>query len=72
MQARETKIILPEHWSVANCHDGYVTSAPAGSFIPNAFGLYDTLGNVAEWVEDCWKNSYEDHPNDGSARKTGD
>ena len=34
---------------------------------PNAFGLYDVLGNVEEWVEDCWNVSYEGAPMDGSA-----
>ena len=42
-------------------------TSPAGSFRPNAFGLYDTAGNVAEWVEDCWSPSYRGAPNDGSA-----
>ena len=29
-------------------------TVPSGSFRANAFGLYDTAGNAAEWVEDCW------------------
>ena len=42
-------------------------AAPVGSFRPNAFGLYDTAGNAAEWVEDCWNLSYRGAPSDGSA-----
>jgi len=42
-------------------------SAPVGSFGPNAFGLYDMLGNVWQWVEDCWHDSYAGAPPDGSA-----
>ncbi len=38
-----------------------------GSFAANPFGLYDTSGNVAEWVEDCWNGSYDGAPADGSA-----
>ena len=45
---------------------------PVGSFRPNAFGLYDTAGNAAEWVEDCWNPSYRGAPNDGSAWTSGD
>ncbi len=45
---------------------------PAGSFRPNGFGLYDTAGNAAEWVEDCWNDNYKNAPKDASAWTTGD
>ena len=44
--------------------------APADSFRPNAFGLYDTAGNAAEWVEDCWNPTYRGAPNDGRPGRT--
>lgn len=46
--------------------------AQIGGFDPNQFGLYDTAGNVAEWVHDCWHDNYDGAPDDGSVWEGGD
>lgn len=56
-----------DHLVNSHCSDGYVYTSPVGSFHPNAFGLYDMLGNVREWVEDCWHKDYQRAPSDGGA-----
>jgi formylglycine-generating enzyme required for sulfatase activity len=54
------------------CNTGDVQkTAPVGSYKPNAFGLYDTAGNAAEWIEDCWNDNYRGAPNNGSAWTSG-
>jgi formylglycine-generating enzyme required for sulfatase activity len=47
-------------------------TAPVGSFKPNAFGLYDMLGNAWQWLEDCKSIDYKGAPVDGSAWTSGD
>lgn len=42
-------------------------TAPVGSYPANGFGIYDTAGNVAEWVEDCFAENYNLHPKNGQA-----
>ncbi len=60
-----------DNWTVADCTDGVVWTSPVGAYEPNAFGLHDTLGNVWEWVEDCWHDDYDGAPRDGSAWTRG-
>jgi formylglycine-generating enzyme required for sulfatase activity/lipoprotein NlpI len=57
--------------SAAVCNDGFVKTAPVGSFQPNRFGIHDIYGNVAEWVEDCWNPDYRGAPTDGQAWTSG-
>ena len=58
-------------WVAFACNDGYVYTAPVGSFKASAFGLNDMLGNVLQWTEDCWSANYVGAPVDGSARRDG-
>ncbi|MCK0154914.1 bifunctional serine/threonine-protein kinase/formylglycine-generating enzyme family protein [Alcanivorax sp. S6407] len=53
------------------CSNNGVGFALVKSFSPNRFGLYDMHGNVEEWVQDCWHDSYNGAPSDGSAWTSG-
>ena len=56
-------------WYEENSGD---TTHQVGQKQPNELGLYDMSGNVSEWVEDCWNESYAGAPTDGSVWWSGD
>ncbi|MDP7667654.1 MAG: SUMF1/EgtB/PvdO family nonheme iron enzyme [Rhodospirillales bacterium] len=61
----------------ANCRDcgsewSKKSSGPVGSFAPNPWDLFDTSGNVWEWVADCWNPTHDGAPQDGSVRLDGE
>jgi formylglycine-generating enzyme required for sulfatase activity len=49
-----------------------LSTTPVGTDEPNAFGLYDMIGTVAQWVADCANPSFAEAPQDGSAWLAGD
>ena len=58
------------HYS-GSCGDEKQTLT-VGRFAANGFGLFDVHGNVWEWTQDCWNESYKGAPTDGSAWQRGD
>ncbi|MDR2858021.1 MAG: formylglycine-generating enzyme family protein [Novosphingobium sp.] len=51
---------------------GLARTEAVGNYRANGFGLHDVHGNVWEWVQDCWNESYQGAPADGRAQTTGD
>jgi formylglycine-generating enzyme required for sulfatase activity len=56
-------------WSnaIADYRDAFWGPAPVRNFPEEPFGTFDTIGNVSEWTLDCWHESYQRAPVDGSA-----
>ena len=56
-------------WSnaIPGYRDAFWGPAPVRNFRPEGFGTFDMIGNVSEWTLDCWHDSYQRAPMDGSA-----
>lgn len=55
-------------WRTAACDDATgLGTARVRSYAPNGYGIYDTVGNVWEWIADCYQPTYLGAPIDGSA-----
>lgn len=52
---------------VFNCDDGYEHTAPVATYKPNAWGIYDLIGNAWEWTDDCLHRNRDNIPTDQSA-----
>ena len=53
------KTKFPNHQNFLNGNDGFAFTAPVERFAPNNFGLYDMIGNAAEWCGDWYTKDYE-------------
>jgi formylglycine-generating enzyme required for sulfatase activity len=67
------KIMLRKRANCFDCGSSWDSNktAPVARFKANQFGLYDMLGNVMEWTQDCFHPNYKGAPGDGSAWVTG-
>jgi formylglycine-generating enzyme required for sulfatase activity len=60
---------VARHWgnAIPGYRDAFWGPAPVRNFPVEGFGTYDLIGNVSEWTQDCWHDSYQRAPADGSA-----
>lgn len=58
-------------WPAVCATKGLKRTASVGARKPNAFGLYDMLGNAAEWTDDWWNSDYQGAPTAGEAWTAG-
>lgn len=68
------KAFLRDHkidTAAIECDDGSEYTSVVGQYKPNAFGLYDMIGNVGEFVQDCEHDNYQNAPSDGRAWEYG-
>jgi formylglycine-generating enzyme required for sulfatase activity len=66
---RQFTVNFDDKWPAFACDDGYLLTAPVGTYAANGLGMYDVLGNVSEITADCFVGGHKGRPADGSARR---
>jgi formylglycine-generating enzyme required for sulfatase activity len=70
-QSLKKKIPNQKDWSFFSWDDGFVFTAPVGSFKANAFGLYDMNGNAWQWCQDRYGDYEKGAATDPTGADTG-